>query len=171
MPKGSHELVGAGRRLVAAQHDDAKQQFQSGVVALRIDDTDAVPIKDQLLAQQSRDGWGAVPIEDLVSHGLQRRAAPADRHADLAHFEHPVVVLGVPDGNRIVSRQPEARKCLTKAGGLPHRLGEDHQARPIEVQDERQPHLANDAEDAMRVRGGASTTQLPTAISISRCRS
>ena len=78
------------RRIVAAEHDDARQRFERPIVALGIDDAHAVALQDQLLAQQARQPRlaGARLAGDqnrAAAHGeADRRRRRADARAAAA---------------------------------------------------------------------------------------
>jgi hypothetical protein len=52
-----------------------------------------------------RKSAGTVSAHDLLRSPLECRTSPADGYTDLARREEIVVVFGIADGDRVVSRQ------------------------------------------------------------------
>ena len=75
-----------GRRIFSAEHADARQRVERPIVAFRIDDAQAVSVKDQPLAEQA-----CQPRLAGVRLAHDQDVPPADRQRELA------AVFGVPD--------------------------------------------------------------------------
>ena len=87
-----------------------------------------------------------------------------DRHADLAHLQQAVVVLGIADSQGVVLRQTQVTERLQQTAALGHPGGQDHQLAPITheaaVQAQASDHLQRD-----RLVGAVTADQhLPAAM-------
>ena len=89
--------------------------------------------RSDVVGHRARSGTG----DDLVGDGAQGGTPPFDGDADLARVEQIVIVFGVADPDRVVDRHPEGEQRLSQSRGFADGLRQDHQATPIEGEDER----------------------------------
>ena len=78
IPEGAQQFAGRGRRVFASEDGHPGQAFERAVVPFRIDGADAVPMENQLLAEETRDPGLAGFLASPVTSTFRPRAASAN---------------------------------------------------------------------------------------------